>query len=161
MPAPITTGRNAIEYLGIRRDGITLKIDNVNLTFDASQADGIPAAITGRALTFSADDTVTLAIDADAIIGRLEQVNADLTCTMQFKGFCNLPVGTGATVTRGLGVVGTRGTTPTTGPMGYVRQVASAVAAELSRQGGTKIWNTANTNTGGGGDGTCVVDLGG
>lgn len=159
MPAPATTGRQGIEYVDIRRDGITMYAD-ATLVYDYTQPDGIPAAVAGRSLTITSNDHVGLCQDGDPVVGRLEQLFADGGVAVQFKGMCDLPVGTSGTgaVVLGQSIVGA---IITAGSLrGYIRQVNTAVAAELAKMGASRVWNTGNV-TNPPGNGTCVVDLGG
>lgn len=59
---------------------------------------------------------------------------------MQDAGFVTLPAGTAATTTRGFRVVGALGASSA---KGYIREVASATAAELNKGRG-RIINTAD-----------------
>lgn len=110
-------------------DYATLKIDNSTITYSATAAYG--SAVVGRAVTLSADDTVALAADGEAVFGRLEKVTSDNFCVVKWKGAVKLPAGTGATLTIGAKIVGCL----LTAAKGYIRIAASGTAAEhvLSR----------------------------
>lgn len=145
----MTSGRNQVDYTDIRYDGLTVKIDNSTITFDATQPGGAAATMIGKAVTWSADDTVALVADGEYVLGKLIKVNADLTATVQKWGMATFPAGASASVTRGKKIVGALGPSSA---KGYIREVATATAAELGRQRG-EIVNTADTAA-------VVVDLG-
>jgi hypothetical protein len=145
MPA----GRNQVAYDDINYDALTFKADNSTITFDATQPNGIPAAVTGRACTISAADTVALAADADAIIGKLikvESTGGQVWATVQHKGMATFGGGTAAALNLGQGVVGAL----LAAAKGYVR---AAVAAESPKMH-HKLINAADTAA-------VVVELGG
>lgn len=133
MPA----GRNQVDYTDIRRDAVTYKIDQSTILFDQTKVGG--SAGVGLAVAYSADDTVALAADGDHVAGKLEQVFADGFCTVVDAGFVTLPAGAAAATTRGSKIVGALG--PATA-RGYIREVASATAAELNKGRG-RIVNVA------------------
>lgn len=145
MPA----GRNQVDYTGIRDENsaITVKIDNSTITYDATKANG--SAQVGLACTWSADDTVALTQDGNYVLGKIKQVHSDLFATVQKWGVVTLPAGNGATVTRGKKIVGALGASSA---RGYIREVATATAAELGVQRG-EIMNVADSTA-------VVIDLG-
>ena len=140
MPA---AGRNQVAYDDIGYDGITMKIDNSTIVYDETKVGG--SAGVGLAVTWSADDTVALAADGDALVGKLILVHDDNFCTVAFRGFVSLPAGTGATVTRGRLCVGAL----LVAAKGYIRQATASTAfvtaeyAEQARARG-RIWATAD-----------------
>jgi hypothetical protein len=103
----LSTPRNIVgfEETGLP-DDLTFKIDNSTITYDATAANGAATTMIGKAVTMSADDTVALAADADVVIGKLISVEADLKCSVRVHGYVTLPGGNGATLTRGLKIVG-------------------------------------------------------
>ena len=110
------------------------KIDNSTITYSATADYGSTQAGQNLAVTLSADNTVALADDAEAIKGRLEEVMSDNYCRvatrgkkMRFKG------GDSATLTRGKGIVGDQGPAAA---LGYVRVVNGAVQAEVENARG-------------------------
>lgn len=135
MPA----GRDQVAYDDIRYDGITMKIDNSTIVFDASKANGADATMIGKAVTLSGNDTVALAADGDAVFGKLLKVEPGNFCSVQRWGFAALP--SSGTITRGTGIVGALGPSSA---KGYIRSAASATAAELGKQRGTVV-NIADT----------------
>lgn len=148
MPAP---GRLAIGFDDQRYNAQTFWADNLTIVFDQAQNNGVPATMLGKAVTFAAAaDTVALAADGDAVIGKLIKVEKDGACTVQNKGNATLPAGNAATVTPGRKLVGALGPA---GARGYVRDAAAATAAEQSRMG-PNCWDVMDLNN-------VVVDFGG
>ncbi len=109
---------------------VTFKIDNSTITYDATEANG--SAEVGLAVTYSAAETVQLVGDGEAVVGKLINVEADNYCTVQTAGFMTLPGGTSATLTLGKKIVGDL----LVAAEGYIREVATATAAELGVQRG-------------------------
>lgn len=145
------TGRKQNDYTDINYDAITMKIDNVTITYDVTQVRGASATMIGKAVGYAAAaDTVQLVSDGDAIAGVLLEVFQDGFCTVQHRGFAPLPLGNAATATPGVAAVGALGTAAA---KGYIRNANSATAAELVRKG-PYIWNNADANN-------IWVDLGG
>jgi hypothetical protein len=103
----------------------TYLIDGSQITFSATIAGG--SAQVGLAVNFSAANTVQLAGDGEAVIGKLIQVESNSVCRVQIGGCMTLPAGTGATLTRGKKIVGA----VLIAARGYIREVATATAAEL------------------------------
>ena len=134
--------RNTVEYEGIDGVYVTYKIDNSTITYDSTKANGAATTMIGKAVTLSADDTVALAADADAIEGKLIRVEADNKCTVQVSGYMTLPGGASATLTRGLAIVGALGASSA---KGYIRVAASGTAAELAKCRGRIVRNGTTT----------------
>jgi hypothetical protein len=117
--------RNDIDFGGIGYQAQTFKIDDNTITYESDQKFG--SSVVGLAVTLSAAGTVALAGDGAAILGRLVKVEVDGKAVVQTGGYCELPAGTGAVLTLGKKIVGDLlGTDP-----GYIREVATATAAEL------------------------------
>lgn len=142
MPA----GRDQVEYTDIDIETITVKVDNSTITYDATKVNG--SAQVGLATTWSDNDTVALTQDGNHVAGKLLRVEADNFGLLQVGGFATMPAGSGATVTRGKAIVGALGAASA---RGYIREVATATAAELGVQRG-RIVNNADTTA-------VVVDL--
>lgn len=121
--------RNAVDFQGIGILTATYKIDNSTITYDATKANGAASTMIGKAVTLSAAGTVALAADGDAIEGKLLLVEADNKCTVQVGGYCDLPGGTGASLTLGKKIVGAL----LSSAKGYIREVATGTAAELGK----------------------------
>jgi hypothetical protein len=130
MPA----GRKQVDYTDIDFGALTLKIDASTIVYDSTKANG--SAQVGLAVTLSADDTVALTADGDFVLGKLLKVAADGFCTVQYDGLMALPAGASASVTRGKAIVGALGASSA---KGYIREVATATAAELGRMQGSII----------------------
>jgi hypothetical protein len=142
----LSTPRNIVgfEETGLP-DDLTFKIDNSTITYDATAANGAATTMIGKAVTMSADDTVALAADADVVIGKLISVEADLKCSVRVHGYVTLPGGNGATLTRGLAIVGALNASS---EKGYVRIAASGTAAEILKARGRIINNGTTTAVG-------------
>lgn len=138
----MATGRQAVAYDDQRITSQSFWADGVTIVADQAQPGGAAATMIGKAVTFSADDTVALAADGDAVIGKLLKVEKDGLCTVQIRGNATLPLGSGGvTATRGRRLVGCLNA----GARGYVRDANSATAAELVRMGPI-VWNSADAN---------------
>lgn len=135
MPNP----RNIVSFEGVNAEYATYKIDASSITYDATKTGG--SAAIGLAVTLSADDTVALTADGNAVVGKLVLVEADGKATVQVGGYMTLPGGQGATLTRGKAIVGALGASSA---KGYIREVATATAAELGVCRGY-IQNVADT----------------
>lgn len=131
MPNP----RNVVSFEGIDAVYATYLIDNSTIVYDGTKVGGAAATMIGKAVTLSAAGTVALAADGDAIMGRLDLVEADNKATVQTGGYTVLPGGTGASLTRGLKIVGAL----LSAAKGYIREAASGTAAELDKGKGQII----------------------
>lgn len=122
--------RNVVDFEGI--DGVfgTYAIDNSTIVYDGTKVGGAAATMIGQAVSLSAAGTVQLASDAEALVGKLVLVEADNKCTVQTGGYMKLPGGASASLTRGFKVVGALGAASA---KGFIREVASATAAELNK----------------------------
>jgi hypothetical protein len=117
----------------------TFTYDNVQITYDAVYSGG--SAVVGRAVTITAAaGVISLAADAEFVLGKLVKVEPDGKCTVQTKGVMELPAGTGATLTLGKAIVGDL----LVAAEGYIREVNTAAPAELGVQNG-KIWEATTT----------------
>lgn len=119
------------EGLDVRR--ATFSIDNSTITYDKTKPFGSAQAGVNLAVTLSGNDTVALTADGDAVLGILEQVEADGKATVSYAGFLKFKKGNGASVTVGKKIVGALGASSA---KGYIREVATATAAELGKQRG-------------------------
>lgn len=118
---------------------VTYKIDASTITYDATKANG--SAEVGLAVTLSDDETVALVADGGAVEGKLISVEPDGYCTVQVSGYMTLPAGTAATLTNGKKIVGDL----LVAAKGYIREVATATAAELGVCRGAIIDNSTTT----------------
>ncbi len=118
--------RNTIDFTDIGLLTATFHIDAAAITYSATEENG--SAAVGFACTLSADQTITLAGDGEGVLGKVLLVEADNKATVAVKGFMRLPGGDGATLTRMKSIVGDLGAAAAEG---YVREVATATAAEL------------------------------
>jgi len=117
--------RNAVAFEGIGYEAQTFLIDNSTITYSATAANG--SAQAGLAVAFSASKTVELAGDGEEIVGKLITVESDNKAVVQTGGYMTLPAGTSATLTPGKKIVGDL----LVSAEGYIREVATATAAEL------------------------------
>jgi len=117
--------RNSVAFEGIGYEAQTFLIDNSTITYSATVANG--SAKVGLAVAFSASKTVELAGDGEEIVGKLISVESDNKAVVQTGGYMTLPAGTGATLTPGKKIVGDL----LVSAEGYIREVATATAAEL------------------------------
>jgi len=117
--------RNAVAFEGIGYEAQTFWIDNSTITYSATATNG--SAKVGLAVAFSASETVELAGDGEEIVGKLISVESDNKAVVQTGGYMTLPAGTGATLTPGKKIVGDL----LVSAEGYIREVATATAAEL------------------------------
>lgn len=118
--------RTNVSNIGVGGVYRTYKIDNSTITYDATKAGG--SAQVGLAVTFSAADTVALAADGEAVMGKLILVESDDKCNVMTDGTMTLPGGNGATLTLGATIVGALNASSA---KGYIRSAASGTAAEL------------------------------
>lgn len=137
--------RAATRYEEIDALNVTYAHDSA-IVYSASQVNG--SVSVGLAVSLVDDKTVTLAGDGEAIEGKLIKVESDGFCVVQVKGYMTLPGGSGATLTNGKKIVGDLGAASAEG---YIREVNTAVAAELGVARGRIIDNTTTT--------AVVVDL--
>lgn len=120
----------------------TFIADGVTITFDRTLAGGAATTMLNKAVSLSADGTVQLASDAEAVIGKLLLVEADLRCTVQTGGITTFPGGNAAALTRGGKIIGALGAASA---KGYIR-VAAASAAELILARGQILTNGDTAN---------------
>lgn len=123
-------------------DPKTYLIDNVTIVYNATLAGGTAAVNLLKAVSLSADGTVQLASDGEAIVGQLILVESDNKCTVQTHGTVFFPAGAAAAVTRGKTIVGALGAASA---KGYIREAASGTAAELVLARGQIIANGTTT----------------
>jgi hypothetical protein len=130
--------RNTISFEGLNGPEMTFLIDGVTIVADTTGtvARGAAATMLDKAVSLSTHKTVQLASDGDAIIGRLERVEADGKAVVRTWGMCSLPGGASATLTPGTTIVGALGAASA---KGYIRSAASGTAAELIKARGQII----------------------
>ena len=115
--------RDTVAFEGIDAEFVTMKIDNVTITYDVTKSGG--SAQVGLAVTPSADKTVALTADGDPVMGKLTKVEFGNFGVVQYEGGMALPGGNGATLTAGQKVVGALGAN---NAKGHIRAVAAAAA---------------------------------
>lgn len=131
--------RSTASNIGAGELNETYAIDGSTIVYDSTAPNG--SADVGKAVTLTGNDIVGLATDGSAIVGKLIIVESDGFCSVQVRGNLTLPGGDGATLTRGLAIVGDLGPSSA---KGYIRAANSAVAAELAVARG-QITNIADT----------------
>jgi hypothetical protein len=132
--------RLAVGFKEIGAVFASFKIDDSTITYSASYAGG--SAAVGKAVKLSADDTIALATDGSAVIGKLISVESDGIATVQIAGGMTLPAGDGASLTLGKKIVGA--VDGSSNP-GYIREVNTSTAAELGVARGFIIDNDDTT----------------
>lgn len=123
--------RTNVSNIGVGGQYRTYKIDDSTITYDATKTGG--SAAVGLAVTLSAANTVALAADGDAVIGKLILVESDNKANVMTHGTMTLPGGNGATLTLGSKIVGALNASSA---KGYIRSAASGTAAELVKARG-------------------------
>lgn len=146
-------GRNKVDYTDERLTSQTFFADADTIVYDGTQINGASPATLNKAVTYDedGDDIIALCSDGDAVVGKLLRVESDGACTVAIAGYNTLPAGAAATVTRGRKQVGALGGVSTT-DKGYIRDVASATAAEQARHGPYAVANADLANV--------VIDFG-
>lgn len=137
MPDP----RLTTQYDEIQAESVTAKIDGTSITYDATQVNNSAGA--GLAVTLTADSTVGLTQDANAVYGKLIMVEWDGYCAVQVEGYMKLPAGSAATVTPGTKIVGALGAASA---KGFIRSVAAATLAEVAVAHGLIVDHSDTTN---------------
>lgn len=132
--------RNAVSFDGIDERRDTYLIDNSTIAYDATKVNG--SAQVGLAVTESAAGIVALTADGNGVLGKLIKVTPDNKAVVQTHGYMTLPGGNGASLTRMKKIVGALGAASA---RGYIREVATATAAELGVADGKIIDATTTT----------------
>lgn len=109
----------------------TYTYDNSTITYSATATGG--SSKVGLAVTLNSSGLLETAADGEFVLGKLMRVEPDGTCEVQVGGYCTLPGGNGASLTRGKAIVGALNASSAEG---YIREVATGTAAELGRQRG-------------------------
>lgn len=131
--------RLTVDFEGVDETRTSYLIDDSTITYSATTANG--SASVGLAVTLSAGKTIALAGDGECVLGKLISVESDGVAVVADSGFVKLPGGTSATLTEGKSIVGDL----LVSAKGYIREVATATAAELGVCRGTII--DADTTT--------------
>lgn len=118
--------RDTVEFDGQGELPLTFTIDNSTITYSATAERG--TAQRDLAVKLVSANTIALTTDGSHVLGRLDSVDANLKARVQTKGTMRLPGGSGATLTVGKKIVGALGAASAAG---YIREVATATAAEL------------------------------
>lgn len=132
--------RSQVRHDGIGSLNVPFFIDNSTITYDRTQPGG--SAQVGFAVTMSsADKTVQLVGDGEAVVGKLISVEKDGVANIQIAGYMELPGGVSAALTLGKKIVGDLGPSSA---KGYIQEVATDTAAQL---GVARGFISANDNT--------------
>lgn len=132
--------RNTVSFEGIGELRATYLIDDSTITYSATATNG--SSKVGLAVALSGNKTIETAGDGEEVIGKLLSVEADGKAVVQVGGFMTLPGGNGASLTPGKAIVGALNASSAEG---YIREVATATAAELGRCNG--MIHDASTTT--------------
>lgn len=116
--------REAVAFDDIDFRSVSYNHDDT-IVYDPLVAGG--SAQVGLAVTLESDKTVSLVGDGESVEGRLIKVEPGGIAVVQNKGYMKLKRGTSATLTAGKKIVGDL----LTAAEGYIREVATATAAEL------------------------------
>lgn len=131
--------RDTVDFTGLHADHATYEIDNSTITYSDTAANG--SSQVGLAVTLSGNNTIELVGDGEGVLGKLISVDKQNKGVVQTGGHMTLPGGSGATLTRMKAIVGDLGAASAEG---YIREVNTAVAAELGVARGF-IQDTADT----------------
>jgi hypothetical protein len=127
--------RADLRFDGVHAEYTTYKIDGTEITYSATAAGGSQQV--GLAVALAGDGIVDLCGDGEPVHGKLIAVEADGFCTVQTGGFCELPGGTSATLTRNTKIVGDL----LVSAKGYIQTFAASstvTAAEVTTAAVTK-----------------------
>lgn len=117
--------RESVSLEGIGYEALTYGHDNT-IVYDKDEVGG--SAQVGLAVTVESAGIVSLVGDGEAVEGRLIKVEPGGIAVVQVHGHMELPGGSGASLTLGKAIVGDLGAASAEG---YIREVATATAAEL------------------------------
>lgn len=132
--------REDVRFDGIGYQAVSYRHDDT-ITYDASKPGGSEQV--GLAVTLESNSTVSLVGDGESVEGRLVKVEPGGVCVVQNRGYMKLPRGTSATLTPGKAIVGDL----LVAAEGYVREVATATAAELGVARG-RVIDSSETDDG-------------
>jgi len=110
---------------------------DTSIVYDATKKGGSQQAEDGLAVTLTSDKKVGLVGDGEAVEGLLILVEPDGRCSVQTGGYMPFKAGTGASLGLDKKIVGAL----LSAAKGYIREVATGVAAELGVARGRIIDN--------------------
>lgn|SRR3990167_9413514 len=131
------------DFQGQNATFLTCPIDNSTIVYSATVAYGSSQIGLAATFTTAGDGTVKLTEDGEFVLGRITLVTHDNYATVQVGGAMRLPPGSGATITEGKEIVGDLGAASA---KGYIREVATATAAELGVARGFIVEDAADAN---------------
>lgn len=135
--------REAVNHVGIGYVADTYPHDST-IVYDATLAGGAATTMVGKAVTLAANNQIALTADGNMVLGKLIKVEPNGFAVVQIGGQMTLPGGNGATLTAGKKIVGALGASSA---KGYIREVATATAAELGVCRGYTIDSSTATDT--------------
>lgn len=133
--------RNAVSHVGIGYVADTYPHDDT-IVYDATEVGGSEQV--GLAVTLESNNSISLVGDGEMVLGKLVKVEPGGFAVVQVGGQMTLPAGAGATLTAGKKIVGDLGAASAEG---YIREVATATAAELGVCRGYVIDSSTATDT--------------
>jgi hypothetical protein len=125
--------RNDVRFINIRQRRETFKA-HAEIVYNKTVRGN--TASYGLAVTqvgAGANKMVRLAGAGDLVAGRLEKLENDGNCVVQTHGNCELPAGTGATLTLGAKIIGALGAASARGYIDSVPVTQTAAAAQAAR----------------------------
>jgi hypothetical protein len=118
--------RSTIQIDGQNPQYLPFTIDASTITYDPTKPNG--SAQVGLAVKLASAKTIALSTDGSAVLGKLINVEPDGQALVQVGGGVTLPGGNGAALTVTKKIVGA---VNASSAGGYIREVNTAVAAEL------------------------------
>jgi len=118
--------RKVIVHDDIGFRGLTFLIDGSTIVWSATAKNGSASAGLAVALVAGTTMTVELVTTNQSVLGRLDNVAQDGSCTVQIEGQCYLPQATGGDVVRGGKCVGGLGPSSA---RGYIKEPDTTSAA--------------------------------
>lgn len=134
--------RASIAFDGQFHEELTFQIDASTITYLETADNGSASVGLGVTSTSAGDGTVKLLEDGEGVLGKLLKVSSDGYCTVQVGGVMRLPQGNGASITEMKRIVGALGAASA---KGYIREVNTAVAAELGVARGLLLEDAADS----------------
>lgn len=134
--------RASIAFDGQFHEELTFQIDASTITYLETADNGSASVGLAVTSTSAGDGTVKLTEDGEGVLGKLLKVASDGYCTVQVSGVMRLPQGNGASITEMKRIVGALGAASA---KGYVREVNTAVAAELGVARGLLLEDAADS----------------
>lgn len=119
--------RLSVDNNEVAAEFASYKIDDSTITYSATEDGGSDKVDLAVTLTAGSQNVIETVGDGEFVLGKLIKVEKDGIATVQTKGYMELAAGTSATLTEGKAIVGDL----LVAAEGYIREVATATAAEL------------------------------